>query len=167
MRECEYCDRTEETHHITKSKEFGMICGRCNQRKTRGDNTVYEIPEYGEVTYNHEGKPICHICGKAYNKVLSHAYHIHEIRAREYKEEFGLDVIKGIMSEESTELASKRNEENRELVVKENLVKKGKETRFEIGNKGRTKDQVSEQTRRRLAEQGALNLLKLHAERRI
>ena len=61
------------------------------------------------------------------------------------------------MSEESTELARQRNKENYDLVVEENLLKGGEETRFEENHRGRTKDQISEQTRRRLIKQLKIN----------
>ena len=156
MRRCSHCDRTSESHRIVKSKEYGMVCDRCYQRE-RNNPIRYERPLHGEVAYSPKGKPICHICCKAYDKVLAHVWQVHKLSAREYKKEFGLDVIKGIMSEESTELARQRNRENYDLVVEENLLKGGEETRFEENHRGRTKDQVSEQTRRRLIKQLRIN----------
>ena len=156
MRKCSYCDRTEKTHKILNNKEFGYVCNRCYQRE-KNHPRRYELPQYGEVKYSPDDKPICHICGKAYDKLLSHVTQVHNINARDYKKEFGLDVIKGIMSEESTEIARVRNEENYDLVVEENLLKKGEKTRFEEGCKGRTKDKVSEQTRRKLIKQLIIN----------
>lgn len=156
VRVCEKCGRTSEKYRIIKSKKYGMICERCNQRE-RNNPITYELPEYGEVAYSPEGKPICHICGKAFDKLIAHVWQIHRLRAREYKKEFGLDVIKGIMSKESTEIARQRNKENYDLVVEENLLKNGKKSRFKDEHRGRTKDQVSEQTRRRLIKQLRVN----------
>lgn len=156
MRKCSYCERTSESHKIINSKEYGMLCDRCYQRE-RNNPIRYEQPKYGEVSYSPEGKPICHICCKAYDKVLSHVWQVHKLSAREYKRDFGLDVIKGIMSEESTEIARQRNKENYDLVVEENLLRRGEESRFEENHRGRTKDLVSEQTRRRLIKQLRIN----------
>lgn len=152
MKKCSLCERTEENYRIIKSKKYGLICRRCYQRERKSD-IRYRPPEYGEIKYSPEGKPICHICCKAYDKVLAHVWQVHKLSAREYKRDYGLDVIKGIMSEESTEIARQRNKENYDLVVEENLLDKGEETRFKEGFKGRTRDQMSEQTRRRLVKQ--------------
>lgn len=156
MRKCRLCDRTSNGYRIIKSKEHGMLCDRCYQRE-RNNSITYDLPKYGEVALNPEGKPICHICGKAFDKILAHAWQVHDINAYDYKKEFGLDVQKGIMSEESTELASTRLHENYDVAVVENLLEKGKPTRFNKGHEGRTKDLVSEQTRRRLIKQLRIN----------
>lgn len=113
---------------------------------------MYPLPGYGEIAYSPDGKPICHICGKAYNKPLAHAWQIHGITEKEYKKEFGLDVTVGILSEESRALARKRVYENYDVAIAENLLKKGKNTRFKKGSQGRVKEKVSEQTRRALVE---------------
>lgn len=112
--------------------------------------TTNTLPNYGEIIYDKEGKPICHICGKSFKKLMSHVHQKHGLSAREYKIEFGLETTKSIMCKESIELARKRNLENYDKVVVQNLVSKGGETRFKKGNKGRTKDQVSEMTRQKL-----------------
>ena len=63
-----------------------------------------------------------------------------------------MNVTVGILSEESRELARKRAYENYDVVIVENLLKKGKKTRFKKGSQGRVKEKVSEQTRRVLVE---------------
>ena len=113
---------------------------------------MYPLPGYGEIAYSPDGKPICHICEKAYKKPLTHARQIHGLTEKEYKKEFGLNVTVGILSEESRELARKRAYENYDVVIVENLLKKGKKTRFKKGSQGRVKEKVSEQTRRALVE---------------
>ena len=156
MRKCNLCERASNDGRMINNKDHGLLCSRCYQR-VRSKAITYDLPNYGEVALSPDGKPICHICGKAYDKVLAHVWQIHEMSAYDYKLEFGLDVGKGIMSEESTELASTRLHENYDVVVVENLLEKGKSTRFTDGHKGRTKDLVSEQTRRRLVKQLKIN----------
>jgi hypothetical protein len=102
---------------------------------------------YGIIEYNADGLPICEICGKAFNRVISHVRQKHFIQEREYKKQFGFDLKKGICSQESAELSRLANERNFEVVVAKNLLKGGKKSRYTSGNKGRTKDMVSEQTR--------------------
>ncbi len=108
------------------------------------------LPKYGEIEYDYRGYPRCHICGKAFKKVLSHVTQKHGITAYEYKKQFGLDVTKGIMCEESRALARKRAYENYDVAIKKNLLQNGKKSRFKKESKGRTRDQVSAQTLARL-----------------
>jgi hypothetical protein len=113
---------------------------------------VYDLPSYGELGYSEDGKPICHVCGQAFDKVLSHVWQVHGMTEQEYKKQFGLETTKGIMSEKSTLLARQRNKENYAVVVEENLLVAGTETRFKKGSDGRTRDKVSEYTRKKLVE---------------
>ena len=107
---------------------------------------------YGIIEYDKEGKPKCEICAKHYNRVTSHVRQAHNISAREYKLKFGFDLNKGIISKASKKKSSDAVHRNFDLVVTKNLVVKGNKTRFKHGSKGRTKDQVSEQTRLMLNE---------------
>lgn len=150
MKKCNLCGKTSaQTRRIIKSKTHGHLCETCYQRE-RTNPITYTIPKYGEVAYSPDGKPICHVCGKAYHKILAHSWQVHNLSAYDYKKQFGLETSYGIMSEESTKLARKRVYENYDTSIKENLLEKGTETRFKEGHEGRTKDQVSEQTRREL-----------------
>jgi hypothetical protein len=146
---CRVCgDRVRRLIH---SPEHGVVCSRCYQRAKRAGK-VYDLPSYGELGYSEDGKPICHVCGLAFDKVLSHVWQVHDMTEQEYKKQFGLETTKGIMSEKSTLLARQRNKENYAVVVKENLLVAGTETRFKQGSAGRTRDKVSEYTRKRLVE---------------
>lgn len=149
---CSLCERSSPKYRIINNKELGLLCSRCYQRE-KASSITHELPKYGEIALDPEGRPICHICGKAYNKILTHVWQVHELNAYEYKKKFGLDTTKGIMSEKSTKLASIRANENYEISIKENLIINGKGTRFKEGHDGRTKDLVSEQTRLRLIKQ--------------
>lgn len=107
---------------------------------------------YGIIEYDDDGKPICEICGRSFKRVLNHVRQKHDMNEREYKLKFGFDLSKGICSEESSQATREKTLENYDRVIKDNLIKKGKKSRFKPGSKGRTKDKVSEQTRRRLKE---------------
>ena len=102
---------------------------------------------YGIIEYNDEGKPKCEICGKHFDRVLAHVRQIHHVNEREYKLRFGFDLSKGICSRSSSEKTRTKTLLNYDTVIKQNLIDNGKTTRFTRGCKGRTKDQVSEQTR--------------------
>lgn len=107
----------------------------------------------GIIRYNKAGKPICEICDKAFHRILNHAHQKHGILAIDYKKKFGLDLHKGICSQESHDLSRERVFENYSLCIGENLLGQGKETRFNKGSKGRTKDKISPQTLIRLRQQ--------------
>lgn len=115
-------------------------------------STKKPLPKIGEVSYDTQGKPICHICGNSFHRILCHVRQKHNLSARQYKKKFGLDLIKGVCSRESHDLASQRNKENFETVVGKNLLLGGIKTRFKKGCNGRTKDKVSLQTKRKLRE---------------
>ncbi len=106
---------------------------------------------YGKIEYDQEGNPICEICKKSFIRVLTHVRQKHNIFERDYKLKFGFDLSKGICSKESSLLSRTRALENYEKAINRNLVQKGSKTRFKKGDKGRTKDQVSAQTKAALA----------------
>lgn len=101
-----------------------------------------------------EGKKQCLICGKWYNKPVSHAYNYHGVDKRSYKEAFGLDVRRGIVAEVTKEKLQEAVKNNFELVVKQNLITKGKNTRFTRGDPTIGKYERSQQTKERLKKQG-------------
>lgn len=106
--------------------------------------------ELGIIRYDENGQPICEICGKSFKRLLSHVRQKHFIDEREYKTTYGLDLRKGICSQESSERSRIAVMNNYDKCVVRNLLKGGEKSRFKDGSKGRTKDKVSEQTRIRL-----------------
>lgn len=107
-------------------------------------------PAFGRVEHDAEGKPICHICGKSFHKLLAHVWQKHGMTAKEYKETFGLNTTCGIISDKTKKKLQRSVKKHYELVVIKNLIEGGKKTRFKKGSKGRTKDKLSEQERLRL-----------------
>lgn len=107
---------------------------------------------YGIIEYDVEGKPICEICRKSFNRVTSHVRQSHGLNEREYKLKFGFDLNKGICSKESSEKSRIAALSNYENVIKPNLFVSGNKTRFNKGCEGRTKEKVSEQTRKMLKD---------------
>lgn len=75
----------------------------------------------------------CLICGKYFKRVCTHARQKHDISAREYKEEFGYDVKKGITTEEDRLHMRKLAIKNK---MPEQLKKAGEKTRFKKGQPG-------------------------------
>lgn len=121
-------------------------------------------PHYGEVQYDVNGNPICHICGKSFPKLGAHIWNGHRIKMREYCEIFGLDVKHGVCSKEYKNKMRDHVYVHYDTVVTKNLLEKGTKSRFKSGGKGRTKDMMSEQTRKRVADlgrkTGAINIKK-------
>lgn len=109
---------------------------------------------YGEIEYNEDGQPKCEVCGKYFNRVISHVRQKHEMNEKEYKKQFGFDLYKGICSKESSERTRLKTLSNYDKCIEGNLIINGSKTRFKDGCKGRTKEKVSEQTRIRLKETG-------------
>lgn len=114
-----------------------------------------EHPHYGELIYNAQGLLVCHICGRAFKKLGAHIWNSHHILTRTYCEMYGLDLGKGLCSEEHRELLRENVMKHYDEVVGKNLIQGGVETRFCPGSEGRPKEKVSEQTRRRLVAHGS------------
>jgi hypothetical protein len=105
---------------------------------------------FGKIEYNEDGNPKCEICGKHFARVMTHVRQKHEMSERDYKLQFGLDLGKGICSQESAESTRVKTLSNYDKCISKNLINNGSGTRFVVGSKGRTKDKVSEETRNRL-----------------
>ena len=105
---------------------------------------------YGKIDYDMQGRPICAICGKGFDRLGFHVWKTHKMEAIEYKKMFGLDTKKGLTSQKSRLKSRNAVLKNYDKVVTQNLLKNGENTRFHKGHKGRTKDKVSEQTKNRL-----------------
>ena len=101
---------------------------------------------YGIIEYNDEGLPMCEICGKHFNRVISHVRQKHDMNERDYKLLFGFDLNKGVCSKESSERSRIKAFENYDTVIAINLKEKGCKSRFKVGCEGRTRDKVSQQT---------------------
>ncbi|HEY8891395.1 MAG TPA: MucR family transcriptional regulator [Clostridium sp.] len=148
------CERCGSSNKAFKNQRFQMVlCNACRceiQANGYEMPIIHEKPKYGEVTYDPGGKPICHECGKSFNKLLSHVHQKHDMLEKEYKHKYGLDLFSGIIAESTRTKLQKSVRDNYDLVVAENLIKSGQDTRFIGGGKGRTIDKVSPQTLDRL-----------------
>lgn len=112
--DCAYCGK----HIVPKIRRKVEFCSnRCWQAN------------YWNESQGNEGIA-CKICGRKYKKVVSHAYNSHGLTKREYKEEFGLDVKRGILLPEDREYLGKLVKENGTV---DNL-KNGARYRFKPGH---------------------------------
>ena len=142
MRTCIECGSTKNVY----SKAFGVdLCPNCTQMWKK--HPQHELPGLGEVKYDEMGRPICHICGRAFDKLLAHVKQRHKMDPADYKRKFELDSGKGIVSEKTRTILQQHVKDNYEVVVLENLKTGGVNTRFKNGDPGRTKDKVRLQTK--------------------
>lgn len=110
-------------------------------------------PHYGEIIYDTNGLLVCHICGKGGFRALGH--HVRQAHKDEvenmiaYKKLYGLDVKRGILIEETRLVKARKTKANGTMsnLMGEHSI----EHRFKKGDAGRTKDKISEQTKRRMA----------------
>lgn len=67
----------------------GTLCQTCRKYEKNG-GVWYIPPKFGEMKYDPDGKPICHVCGMACNKLIEHTKRKHGLLSAEYRKEFGL-----------------------------------------------------------------------------
>jgi DNA-directed RNA polymerase subunit RPC12/RpoP len=72
----------------------------------------------------------CLICGKEFGRVCRHAQMKHGVSAREYKEMFGLDVKKGILSDDDRKIMK---EHAKKQESHKNFIGKGEKYWFKKG----------------------------------
>lgn len=77
----------------------------------------------------------CPVCHWWYAKLASHTYQVHNINAKELKIMLGKDTTKGLISEKQKEKLRQYNKKYYDIVVKKNLIQKGKKTRYIKGDK--------------------------------
>lgn len=106
-----------------------------------------ELPKKGEIIFQ-DGKPVCHICGKSFHRLMSHVRQKHDMSALEYKRTFDLNVSQGIISEVSAKKSREAVYAHPEII--EGLTANGVKSRFKKGSKGRTRDKLSLQELKRL-----------------
>lgn len=121
MRQCQFCGGNNST--------TGKYCNTCYAYLKKHPKGTYELPKDGTIGYAPNGDLICHICGQAYRKLGSHIAHKHKMTQNEYRDKFKLYHNTRLSNTEYINTMSKLNNNNAELVVKRNLIEKGKNTR--------------------------------------
>ena len=99
----------------------------------------------------------CYICKLYYKKPISHAWQVHGVHEREYKEALGLDHKKGIIKEEAKEVLREHIKDNYAVVVTKNLLKGGAKTRYKPQDPRAGKYKRSQQTMDRLIHNNTLH----------
>ena len=65
------------------------MCQTCYKYMKNG-GIWHPLPAFGTVAYDEDGKPICHVCGMALDKLIEHTKRKHGLNSEEYREKFGL-----------------------------------------------------------------------------
>lgn len=118
---CKFCG------NLTDNNMQGY-CQVCYKYFVLDNKKAYPLPKYAEIEYTDNGDCICHMCGKAYRKLGGHIVQAHHITTAEYMEQFGLHTRKSKISNES--YRKHMNEIQQPKCITENLLEKGKNTRF-------------------------------------
>lgn len=108
------------------------VCQGCYNYIKNG-NARYELPRPGTIAFDEGGKVICHICGKSYKRLGSHAYYTHGITVEQYKEKFGICVGSKLTSKEYSQVMRKYSLDNNWA---ERIIISGVNTRFKKGESG-------------------------------
>jgi predicted transcriptional regulator len=94
-----------------------------------------KIPNKRKEDYQEEDdRIICKICGGKFSHLGSHLWHKHRIKAKTYKETFGLPYNFSLISRTVYEKKSRAFQENREFFL-ENFRKAGTKYQFKKGMK--------------------------------
>lgn len=112
----------------------GKYCQKCYMYLKLHPEGVYPLPPKGEVVYAPNGDPICHICGMAYRKLGNHIFNRHGITQNQYREMFKLYHNTKLSNKEYQDTMRKYNKDNYDVVVVENLIKGGVDTRVSENN---------------------------------
>lgn len=111
------------------TKSYGGLCQAC-YRYYHDGGTDNPIPEPGTIAYDHRGYVVCHICGRAFKRLGSHAKESHNMSVAEYKEKF--ELCKNARTTEKN-YAQRMHDLAYKYRMPEQLQETGKITRFQPG----------------------------------
>lgn len=125
MKKCTICN--------SPHKRASSTCQRCYQYNRKHPEGRYFLPPYGLIQYASNGDPICHICGEAHSKLGSHILNFHFMYIKDYKDMFGLLHSEKLTNKSYQNKMRQYTKKYYRRVVKKNLLKHGRATRFQIG----------------------------------
>jgi hypothetical protein len=152
MKKCINCNKPIERSPRANNVKYCKTC-RIDAYKYTEYRTAWQRTKRDRLAETvTTGKLKCFICGKYYRKPISHAYQVHGVNEREYKEALGLDHKKGLIPEDTREILRDHVKANYDVVVKKNLLTKGKRSRFKAGDTEIGKYTRSPETMERLKQ---------------
>lgn len=125
---CPYCGEEIQSSYL-KSK---IICQSC-YIYTKNGGEIHAIPDPGTIVTDENDNVVCHICGQAHSKLGSHIAHKHHMSTKEYKDQFDIPQNCSLASRQHQAKMREYNIQYREHVVYDNLINKGRITRFQSG----------------------------------
>lgn len=125
---CPYC-REEISKSYLKNT---IICQSC-YLYTRKQGVIHALPDPGTLVTDENGNVVCHICGQAHSKLGSHIFNKHNMSTEDYKEQFDIPQSASLASQQHQDKMRRYNIQYREHVVYDNLINKGRITRFQAG----------------------------------
>ena len=138
MKTCVQCGKL-----IAGAAYLGSLCQGC-YRYFHDGGTANPIPPPGTIAKDHRGYVVCHICGRAYKRLGSHAKESHGMTAAEYKMKFGLcnnaKMTEAIYSDKMREYAYINNMPHRLQVAGEATRIKNGERHLRYGKKSRLQE---------------------------
>lgn len=124
---CKKCGKETNTLYASN------LCQGCYRYYKDGGTDNVPPPE-GVIKYDKRGYIICHICGRAYKRLGSHVRESHGMTISEYKYKYGLcESSKTTEHNYSLKMHNYAIENN----MPQQLVEKGRMTRFKKGEKAR------------------------------
>ena len=98
-RTCDYCGIGNNPSQVPAFREEynQFLCHKCYIHHK--EHPINKKPKKGIMGYDDEGRVICHICGRAYNRLTTHLRLRHKICKDDYLEEFGLNRTQKLTSE--------------------------------------------------------------------
>lgn len=90
-------------------KVANSMCQKCRTYLRQKDKTIYKPdPTLGKQDFDYKSRPICKICGKAFDNLGNHVYPAHKITINEYKIKFDLPSGMHLSSKERLKKLSAR-----------------------------------------------------------
>ena len=114
-------------------KNMRGYCQVCYKYFVIDGKHIYDLPSFGKVEYNEDGDVICHICGKAFRKLGGHIWNGHHMKMRDYCTKYGLLYKTNKAS--NIDYRKHMKDIQKDYCITENLLKKGKATRLQKGQK--------------------------------
>lgn len=127
-------------------KHMQGMCQPCYKYFKVDKKKVYPLPPLGEMTHAENGDIICPLCGRAFAKLGAHIKYFHKLDPVEVYIKVGWD--------RTPHATSKKYQDKMRGYIREDitlqLIENGKGTRFKKGSVGRTREQMSLSTLRRI-----------------
>jgi hypothetical protein len=118
-----------------------------SQQAKKGYSTAWQKAKRDKIAEKPDPNKVqCLFCGKWYIQVCTHAYQVHGVTGREYREHFELEVKRGVVPEWYRKLKGDQALDNKTY---KNL-EKGAKHRFKKGSKRAGKYERSPVTKKRL-----------------